>query len=983
MPATIDFATAVQNFPALRGPGLSMRIAAGQIQVKREDEAAWSTLLAVSDITGTNGKNVELRVVGTALQGRQTGGDWATLFDLATLKGADGINGKNVELRVLGTALQGRQTGGDWATLFDLASLKGAPGIDGGLYPYHRPGRSPRYFTTDQTSRLPEAYASLDPAMVRETPEGPGWALTGEGWVVSKQSFPVEPDRIYAAQAVFFRLAAHADPAGDTTRFGLLCEDKTGAVIATVTVQDWISATIGERRAATGLFSRLSLRPDGVLGLPAPTVAARLFLRAFGGTQSTAVVTLAWTPHEAVTAEIEGSAARSLASATISQNAAAQAVAAVASGRVSMPTKAELDAVLDQFPDNTVGVVETGFEAGEYVKRTGAWRYRGPTVAQLGALMKLSDDGAAYLVLDPQGQAAFEISRDGRSVWTAGFEFRVDAGGTLRLRDYAGADILARTAGGGLVVTDPLGHVGMELSADGRSFSAAGWTLGSGYAPGVELAITDSYGQILTVLSGEGAGGASNTSFSSAEIATRDARALALANATRGERRGGLIQRPEMTAIAVIASVGQSYSLGQQGTPALSIAQPYDTVMLGDVVHDIYLGRDTWEPVGAPVFRPLVAVNFDGHTGVLQTRAEMAALRQSEADISHYGENPLHGALNAFRAMQLARAGKAADPDHILCGGAYGRSGANLNRLTKGAPENYWNKGVEYHTRIKAAATALGKSVALAAVVFWQGQGDQAATHANRLAALRKYRADTDADHAAGIYGQSRRPPFFLFQSGGKFTRNTSNLGCQTAEMEFGLDLDNYLIGPEYEFIDRFGHLSANGYRHAGLKLAKVMHRVLILEQGWRPLYCLGVARRGRQLLASFHVPAPPLRWGSPYSLCAPVTATEMPHQGFRVSDAVGTVPIAGVEIVGDTQVLIILAADPTGAPRLWYADEAQVPVGYGRLMDSDASVVSGDTYEYIADAGMDVIENIPELVGKPYPMANWALAFSMVAVAA
>lgn len=89
-------------------------------------------------IPGAPGKSVELRTTETAIQWRQTGGEWQDLVLLADitgtdgLDGVDGLDGKSVELRKTETAIQWRAgTEGVWVDLVPLADLKGDPGNDG------------------------------------------------------------------------------------------------------------------------------------------------------------------------------------------------------------------------------------------------------------------------------------------------------------------------------------------------------------------------------------------------------------------------------------------------------------------------------------------------------------------------------------------------------------------------------------------------------------------------------------------------------------------------------------------------------------------------------------------------------------------------------------------------------------------------------------------------------------------------------------
>ncbi|GMB82773.1 hypothetical protein NN6n1_35560 [Shinella zoogloeoides] len=82
-------------------------------------------------IPGPPGKSVELQTTETAIQWRQTGGEWQDLVLLADITGTNGDPGESVELRKTATAIQWRAgTDGVWADLVPLADLKGEPGDD-------------------------------------------------------------------------------------------------------------------------------------------------------------------------------------------------------------------------------------------------------------------------------------------------------------------------------------------------------------------------------------------------------------------------------------------------------------------------------------------------------------------------------------------------------------------------------------------------------------------------------------------------------------------------------------------------------------------------------------------------------------------------------------------------------------------------------------------------------------------------------------
>ena len=77
-----------------------------------------------------------------------------------------------------------------------------------------------------------------------------------------------------------------------------------------------------------------------------------------------------------------------------------------------------------------------------------------------------------------------------------------------------------------------------------------------------------------------------------------------------------------------------------------------------------------------------------------------------------------------------------------------------------------------------------------------------------------------------------------------------------------------------------------------------------------------------------------------------------------------------------DTIVKLVLSRATSGTVKVQYATRSTY-LGNGCLRDSDPTV-SGDKYEYTAGTGQYPEANIPALVGKPYPLHNWCIAFSL-----
>jgi hypothetical protein len=114
------------------------------------------------------------------------------------------------------------------------------------------------------------------------------------------------------------------------------------------------------------------------------------------------------------------------------------------------------------------------------------------------------------------------------------------------------------------------------------------------------------------------------------------------------------------------------------------------------------------------------------------------------------------------------------------------------------------------------------------------------------------------------------------------------------------------------------------------------------------------------------------LAWGRPFAGHRTVAPVD---RGFTVVDRDGVVPIAAVELAGARSVRITLARRPGADAVLRYADRSRAG-GRGALHDSDATAAE-DSYAYDPDTGHYPSANVPDLVGRPYPLMNWCVAFT------
>lgn len=419
-----------------------------------------------------------------------------------------------------------------------------------------------------------------------------------------------------------------------------------------------------------------------------------------------------------------------------------------------------------------------------------------------------------------------------------------------------------------------------------------------------------------------------------------------------------------------VLAYGQSLSSGWEGWPALSVTQRHDSLMIGASVHGASENKPAWTPIGEAAFRPLVAtVVSNGQQAEVLAPEAVAALKPGTAAL---GETVLEGALDHWRGRQLA-AGPG-HPSGRFVATTCGVGGRTIEQLSLGA-------GAFNRLRMAAAsgrqlAEAQARSYGIAAVLWLQGEGNSVgggtADRAEYLKLCATLQADINREVAGGIAGQDRPPAIFTHQVGGIYVRDANELSIPMAQLDCAFSLpDWFMAAPAYPVTEKGGHLDANGYRWLGQQFGKVMHRVLDLGQGWQPLHPLRATWRGTQVLVEFHVPHPPLAFSPCY---VRTRATSYPDGGFSVTDESGRIAIAAAAVVEETCVLLVLARAPGANPVLWYADQT-VHRGYGNLRDSDPTEAS-QAYEYHPGSGQYPGAEIAELVGRPYPLWNWCVAF-------
>jgi hypothetical protein len=420
-----------------------------------------------------------------------------------------------------------------------------------------------------------------------------------------------------------------------------------------------------------------------------------------------------------------------------------------------------------------------------------------------------------------------------------------------------------------------------------------------------------------------------------------------------------------------VMAYGQSLASGWEGWPALSLQPRGDSLMLGRSVRPEHESAAHWTPIGGPSLHRLAATVQDPSTGLLLAPEDVARLPPGNVAL---GETVLEAAVHALRTGMTV-------PDGVLLASSCGTGGRPMEALSRWAEPELFNRLRDCARTARQVATLSGRDYRVLAVLLLQGEnnswglnGSTADRSAYRALLARFYHA-LITDIAQGIAGQAAPPALFLYQTGGAYA--SDELGVAMAQLDLALGLPGcIMVGPSYPVPDKGGHLDANGYRWLGAQFGKVMHRVLTLGEAWRPLHPTHASLRGQTVRVRFHVPAPPLVWGRPFAGHRQVDVAE---RGFSVIDAEGSVPVVSVELTAPNEADLMLGRAPVGETLLRYADRRHG--GIGCLHDSDTTLAE-DTYEYNSQTGHYPSAAVEALVGRPYPLMNWCVAFSIPLVA-
>lgn len=641
-------------------------------------------------------------------------------------------------------------------------------------------------------------------------------------------------------------------------------------------------------------------------------------------------------------------------------------------------------ATLAGLPDGTrvgqPGEVTAGADIGAYTWDGSEWDRVGDIIDP-AALQADIDTKADLTALAATNDAvALKAAQSALDATNATITTKQDASAPLAALSTAPeataeyvAEGIRRTTDGTIETIDEDGFVGHSFDVGG--LSVPGLSVVDDGRP--DLSISDPDGFVGFILGEEGLyvgaisddGDIISAEFSDADIKTLNAECLAAS---------ALAQRPVQTYLQrttffynSIFSYGQSLSNGWEGWPRLSTAAVPGLYMIGDSPRPNHEDNPEFVPIGSAVLNALTATVQV--SGTLYNDAAVAAFIAGD---NARGETIGDGAVRAFRLAQLQHFAVDADASRNYIYSACGSGGNSMGDLTYGATPHLFNRLIDAAELVKGIADAAVKTSGAAAVLWNQGEADYIDGTEPDIykAGLSQIIDDFHDQVQVGVFDASRPAAWFTCQTGAYYARD--NLEIAQAQRELADERqDVYMVAPNYAATDKGDHLDSNGYRWLACQTAKVMHLVLNLGQNWLPLQERRVLKSRSSALIGFTVPVPPLQWRPVYEASTPVIYD---NKGFTAMDGAGALSVTSVAIVADCVVQLIFGREIVGDLTVVYANKTDF-FGGGNLADSDPTVAPF-TYEYLPGTGMYAEANIPELVGKPYPLNNFCLAFARLA---
>ena len=342
---------------------------------------------------------------------------------------------------------------------------------------------------------------------------------------------------------------------------------------------------------------------------------------------------------------------------------------------------------------------------------------------------------------------------------------------------------------------------------------------------------------------------------------------------------------------------GQSLSRGVNAVPAISLAQPYQNLMLAGGVRR----RPTESGYDATAFAPLV-----------------------EFETSGEGESPAAGLCNGVTRRAIADGESAAD--WVMIGTSAGRSGRSVEQLSPppmGSSNDFENI-VQIVTDSKRVSDTMGKSYSVWAYAWAQGETNYIVdpAYTNSPYQYMQYQLnlfDTLTERVVGITGQKFKPYLFSYQVAAHRRYNRDSMPIALAQWRISRQrADVVLAVPAYilKVASDNLHLTNEASWLMGEYKSRAMYTTMVRRGGkWRPLEPVSVDWKADHIDIKFHVPRGEL-------VLDDALATLTPNFGFDVREGEVLAPdlITSVTITAPDSIRLALSRPAAANAVLSYA---------------------------------------------------------------
>ncbi len=413
-------------------------------------------------------------------------------------------------------------------------------------------------------------------------------------------------------------------------------------------------------------------------------------------------------------------------------------------------------------------------------------------------------------------------------------------------------------------------------------------------------------------------------------------------------------------------TTGQSLSTGTQGTPALSTVQPFNNQMFAF-------------PYSQDPGLLNTPVNFNAVTLGYTVTLRSLINGPSESGANGSVETIANGFADSLTAQVPAY------QQLLSCSGVGGTAYAGLAGPTD-YPPNGSPSFQEMMAQVSAGMaleTKAGLSYSVPAMLVIHGEFD--GYNIEYATNLKTWQSDTQKGVNA-ITGGSAVIPMIAAQTQAPpgadgnfntmpFAANAGPLGTLAAALANPTLI--YVACPEYMMAhhyyedaegnpDPLGqpvHMTADGYRHLGLMMAKAAYAVCLKKTSWSPLVPSSVTLAGNVITIEYTVPHAPVVIDTSY-------VTDPGNYGFNYADSSGTT-IANVAVTGDTTITLTLSGTSPGG-WLSYALVDPGPAGGAPYTQGFGPTAGPRGCIHDSDPTVSYYNN--SVTGQPYPMQNYCV---------